>query len=209
MAPESPLNSPTFFLSSHLQSICPHSSIVRIFRLRWNCLEPPFVIGYTYKTRQHKGDKVMSPLAIISHLDMFLSLYLGFFEAAPGDTCASSLYQNSTVRPQTTSDTNIYVKKRSDLGRGNTLNWKRASPLKKRVGINLIPVTVIASKTRFNWLYAKSSRASTLICLSCCVILTCCKVGTWDSNCVIQMTHWIAKFLLLIISIHKYRGVSC
>jgi hypothetical protein len=42
---------------------------------------------------------------------------------------------------------------------------------------NLLP---LASKTNFAELYAKPSRAPTLIFLPCCAILACSKVGTWD-----------------------------
>jgi hypothetical protein len=53
--------------------------------------------------------------------------------------------------------------------------WK-----KKRIGINLIPVTVIASENIFTDTCGKSSRAPTLICLPCFALLACGKVGFWD-----------------------------
>jgi hypothetical protein len=37
---------------------------------------------------------------------------------------------------------------------------------------------LLASKTSFAEMYAKPSRAPTLICLPCCAILACSKVGT-------------------------------
>jgi hypothetical protein len=38
----------------------------------------------------------------------------------------------------------------------------------------------LASKTSFTEWYGKPSQAPPLICLTCCAILACSKVGTWD-----------------------------
>jgi hypothetical protein len=54
-------------------------------------------------------------------------------------------------------------------------------------------------------LYAKPSRAPTLICSPCCAIFAWNEVGIWDSNFVFQMDPRITNFLLLVISSQKSR----
>jgi hypothetical protein len=75
----------------------------------------------------------------------------------------------------------------------------------KRIGINLINRSKIASKIIFTQWYAKPSWAPTHLCLPCCVILACSWTRTWDQIFVFQMNHSITNFLLLVISIHTSR----
>jgi hypothetical protein len=52
--------------------------------------------------------------------------------------------------------------------------------LEKNVLESTLYLLPLASKNSFTKWYAKPSRAPTLICLPCCAILACSKVGTWD-----------------------------
>jgi hypothetical protein len=70
------------------------------------------------------------------------------------------------------------VSKKSELEQGNILNGQRALPLRKNVLELTSYLSPLASKTSFTEWYAKPSRAQTLICLPCCAILACNKVGT-------------------------------
>ncbi len=83
-------------------------------------------------------------------------------------------------------DTNA-CQKRSDLVQGDTLNEQRAVPLTKNVLESTSYLLPFASKTSSTEWYAKPSQAPALICLHCCAILACIKVGTWDYDFVIQM----------------------
>ncbi len=70
--------------------------------------------------------------------------------------------------------------KRSELGQGNILNEKRALPIGENVLKSTAYLLRLASKTSFSELYGEPSQAPTLLCLPCCAILACSKVGIWD-----------------------------
>ncbi len=78
--------------------------------------------------------------------------------------------------PQTT-DANVCLI-RSKLAQDNILNGWRALLLRKYVLESISYLLTLASETSFTEWYAKPSRAPTLICLPCCAILACSKVGT-------------------------------
>ncbi len=63
---------------------------------------------------------------------------------------------------------------------GLDINEYLMTPSSRKHRLELLPLT---SETSFTELYAKPSRAPTLICLPCCAILACSKVETWSKFC--------------------------
>jgi hypothetical protein len=88
-------------------------------------------------------------------------------------------FETQNYREAQPPDINV-CQKRSELGQINILNGKRALPLTKNVLKSTSYLLPLASKTSFTEWYAKPSRAPTHICLPCCAILACSKVGTGD-----------------------------
>jgi hypothetical protein len=74
---------------------------------------------------------------------------------------------------------NLCQKKKVRVWTGQYFNSiEGVTTYKKRIGINLIHVDFLANKISFTEWYEKPSPAPTLICLPCCPVFACSKVGT-------------------------------